>query len=70
VVMFFALHNASCMYSGIISEFLLLTDTIMGNVGMQSGHELKQNKGDVSSFDIPSVLRHTFDQQILYRFTK
>ena len=68
--MFFTLHNAACVYSSIISGFLLLTDTNMGNVGMQSGHEAKQNKGDVSSFDLPSVLRYTFDQQFLYRFTK
>jgi hypothetical protein len=55
--MFFTFHNAACIYSGIISEFLLLTDTNMGNVGMESGHEIKQNKGDVSFFDINSALR-------------
>ena len=45
--MFFTLHNAASIYSGIISEFLLLTDTNMGNFGMQNGHEIKQNKRNV-----------------------
>jgi hypothetical protein len=69
-VMYFTLNNADCIYSGIISVFLLLTDTDMGNVGMQSGHEIKQNKLTVSFFDILSSARYSFKQKILYRFTK